>query len=192
MHAVREQVGTADLALPNTTNAAGESALGDLIADAQREATGAEFTFMNPGGIRAGIDAGPILWGELFTVQPFGNSLVTMNLTGARIHAVLEQQWAGQPFARIMQISGFDYTWDPARPVGSRVLEVRKGGAPIDKAATYKVSCNNFMATGGDNFTVFTLGTNQVGGAIDLDALVEYVEDHTPITGAVAGRIKNP
>jgi 5'-nucleotidase len=147
---------------------------------------------MNPGGIRAGLNAGPILWGELFTIQPFGNSLVTMNLTGAQIYAVLEQQWAGQPFARIMQISAFDYTWDPAKPVGSRVLEVRRGGTAIDKTATYTVTCNNFMATGGDNFIVFTQGTNQVGGAIDLDALVDYVEAHTPIAGGIAGRIKNP
>jgi len=182
----------ADAALPQAQNAAGESAIGDLIADAQREATGADFTFMNPGGIRASLDAGPITWGELFIIQPFGNSLVTMNMTGAQIYAVLEQQWAGQPFARIMQISGFEYTWDPAKPVGSRVLEVRQAGAALDKTATYKVSCNNFMATGGDNFTVFTQGTNQVGGAIDLDALVDYVEDHSPIAGGIAGRIKNP
>jgi 5'-nucleotidase len=189
---VNRVVGEALAELPQAQNAAGESAIGDLIADAQRAATAAEFTFMNPGGIRAGLNAGPILWGELFTIQPFGNSLVTMNLTGAQVYAVLEQQWAGQPFPRIMQISGFDYTWDPAKPVGSRVLEVRKGGVAIDKTATYTVSCNNFMATGGDNFTVFTGGTNQVGGAIDLDALVDYVEDHTPIAGGIAGRIKNP
>ena len=189
---VSKVVGEATTALSQSQNAAGESALGDLIADAQRAATGTDFAFMNPGGIRANLDAGPITWGELFTIQPFGNSLVTMNLTGAQVYAVLEQQWAGQPFARIMQISGFDYTWDPARPVGSRVLEVRKGGVALDTAAPYTVTCNNFMAGGGDNFTVFTQGTNQVGGAIDLDALVEYVEDHTPIAGGIAGRIKNP
>lgn len=80
-----------------------------------------------------------------------------------------------------MSISGFDYTWDPARPVGSRVVEVRRSGAPIDRAARLSVTCNNFMAGGGDNFTTFTAATDQVGGPIDLDALVEYVEAHTPI-----------
>lgn len=189
---VNRVVGTATNAITQTQNAAGESSMGDLIADAQRAATGTQLAFMNPGGIRASLDAGPITWGELFTVQPFGNSLVTMNLTGAQVYQVLEQQWAGQPFPRIMQISGFDYTWDPARPVGSRVLEVRKDGAPLGLTTVYSVTCNNFMAGGGDNFTVFLAGTNQVGGAIDLDALIEYVEHNTPITGSIAGRILNP
>ena len=81
-------------ASPATENAAGESALGNLIADAQRAATGSQIAFMNPGGIRADLAAGPVTWGELFTVQPFGNSLVRMDLTGQDLHDLLEQQWA--------------------------------------------------------------------------------------------------
>lgn len=186
---VTRVVGSTDLALTQTENAAGESLLGDLIADAQREAMGTDFAFMNPGGIRAPIDAGEITWGELFAVQPFGNTLVRLNLTGAQIYDVLEQQWAGQPFPRIMKTSGLQYTWDPARPVGSRVLEVRRAGQPIDRTATYSVTCNNFMATGGDNFKVFTAGTDQVGGPVDLDALVDYVEHHSPLHVQLDGRI---
>ena len=187
---VNRVLGTAVAALAQTQNAAGESALGNLIADAQRAAMGTDLAFMNPGGIRAGLDAGPITWGELFTIQPFGNSLVRMTLTGAQVYQVLEEQWAGQAFARMMQISGFEYTWDPARPVGSRVVEVRRGGAPIDRAARFTVTCNNFMAGGGDNFTTFTAGADQTGGPIDLDALVEWVESHTPIAPRIEGRIR--
>jgi 5'-nucleotidase len=189
---VEEVVGTATVAMTQTQNAAGESTMGDLIADAQRAALGTDLAFMNPGGIRAGLDAGPITWGELFTVQPFGNNLVRMNLTGAQVYQVLEQQWAGQPFARIMQISGFDYTWDPARPIGSRVVEVRRGGVPIGLAETFSVTCNNFMSTGGDNFFAFVSGTDKVGGPIDLDALVDYVEAHTPLDAPPGNRIRLP
>jgi 5'-nucleotidase len=176
--------------LPNSPNAAGESALGDLIADAQRTAMGTDFAFMNPGGIRAGLPAGAVTWGALFTVQPFGNSLVRLNLTGAQIYALLEQQWAGQPFPRIMQVSGLTYTWDNALPAGSRVVSVLKDGAPLDLTAIYSVTCNNFMASGGDNYTVFTQGTGNVGGPVDLDALIEYVEAlPSPFTVTLAGRI---
>src|SRR5262249_28656002 len=157
----------------------GESVLGDVIADAQREAMGTDIAFMNPGGIRAGIffaqstgePTGHVTWGELFTVQPFGNSLVKMNLTGAQIKAVLEQQWQ-QPTVRILQVSGITYTWDPTAPIGSRVFNMVHNGTPIDPAATYTVTVNNFLAAGGDGFTALTGGTNQQGGPIDLDALV--------------------
>lgn len=147
---------------------------------------------MNPGGIRADLNAGDITWGELFTVQPFGNSLVRMNLTGAQIYDVLERQWLGQTSPRIMQIAGFDYTWNPALSVGARVVEVRFGGMPIDLTGVYTITCNNFMAGGGDNFTTFLAGTDQVGGPIDLDALEDWVEAQSPLTAAIAGRIRLP
>jgi 5'-nucleotidase len=192
---VTRVVGSALRPLTRTQSAAGEQTMGDLIADAQRDAMGTDFAFMNPGGIRADLDAGEITWGELFTIQPFGNSLVRMTLTGQQIYDVLEQQFPGalgQTVQRIMSISGFAYTWDPARPAGSKVVEVRRSGLPIDKAATYSVTCNNFMAAGGDGFTVFVGGKNQVGGSIDLDALVEYVQERSPIDLARDGRIANP
>ncbi len=188
---VNRVVGTSAAAITRVESAAGESAMGNLIADAQRAATGTEFAFMNPGGIRADLDAGQVTWGELFTIQPFGNSLVTMTLTGDQIYRVLEQQWKGQPFPRVMKTSGFEYTWDPAAPLGARVVEVRKNGVAIDRSATYSVTCNNFMAAGGDNFTVFKEGKNQVGGPIDLDALVTYVQSLAqPFGAAIEGRIR--
>ncbi|HKO92264.1 MAG TPA: 5'-nucleotidase, partial [Polyangiaceae bacterium] len=116
------------------------------------------------------------LWGELFTIQPFGNSLVKMTLTGAQIVSLLEQQWLGQTSARFLQVSGLTYTWNAAQPDGSKIASVQKNGVALDPAAAYTVTVNSFMAGGGDNFTVLTSGTERVGGDIDLDALIDYFE----------------
>jgi 5'-nucleotidase len=187
---VNQVVGTAAVALTRMESPAGESNLGNLIADAQRAATGTQVAFMNPGGIRADIAAGPVTWGTLFTVQPFGNSLVRMDLTGQDIKDLLEQQWAGQPFTRIMKSSGITYSWSATLPVGARVSDIRVGGVPVDPMATYAVTVNNFMATGGDNFTVLLRGRNQVGGDVDLDALIAHVRSlPQPFSASIEGRI---
>jgi 5'-nucleotidase len=151
---VNRVIGAAAIDLLRTENPAGESALGNLIADAQRTAMGTDFAFMNPGGIRADLLAGPVTYGELFTVQPFGNSLVRMDLTGQQIYELLNQQWLNQPFPRILKTSGLTSTWDINRPVGDRIVEVRRNGTPIDRQATFSATVNSFMAAGGDNFTV--------------------------------------
>jgi len=182
--------GFAAAAFPQSPNDAGESPMGDLIADAQRTATGTDFAFMNAGGIRASLDSGSITWGELFTIQPFGNTMVTLRMTGAQIYDVLEQQWLGQPYARIMSVSGLSYTWDNALPVGSRIVEVRKAGIAISKTDTFTVTCNNFMAGGGDNLTVFKAGLGPTVGPADVDVLVDYVMSQSqPIVPSAADRI---
>ena len=186
---VNRVIGTAAANITRSQNSAGESALGNLIADAQRAAMGTDFAFMNPGGIRADIDSGPLTWGELFTVQPFGNSLVKMELSGQQIYDLLNQQWLNQPFPRMLQVSGLAYTWDNARPVGDRIIEVRQNGMPINRASVYTLTANSFIAAGGDNFTLFTQGVNVVGGAIDLDALIQFVGGLAqPFSAAVEGR----
>ena len=183
-------VGTAASTITASQNAAGESPLGNLVADAQRAAMGTDFCFMNPGGVRTDINAGSVTWGDLYSVQPFGNALVKMDLTGQQIYDALDQQWAGQPAATMLQISGLTYAWDNGLPVGDRVTEVRKGGVAIDKAATYTVTVNNFLAAGGDNFEVFTLGADQVIGPVDLDALITYISSLAqPFNAAIEGRI---
>lgn len=183
-------VGVAATAISQTANEAGESPMGDLIADAQRAATGADFAFMNAGGIRASLDSGDITWGELFTIQPFGNTMVTMKLTGERIRAVLEQQWAGQPYPRIMSVSGLTYTWNDSLPVGARIVEIRKDGAVLSPTDTFTVTCNNFMAGGGDNFTLFKSGVAPTVGPADIDALVDHVASLPgPIAPPPADRI---
>lgn len=186
-------VGQASAAITRTQNAAGESALGNLIADSQRASVGAAFGFMNPGGIRADLAAGTITWGALFTVQPFGNTIVKLTLTGQQIYDLLNQQWgAPQPAGgRFLQISGLTYTWDSAIPEGGkRVTEVRDSSGPISLTASYNVAVNNFIAAGGDNFTVLRSGTNQLGGPVDLDALIDYIETlPQPFAASIDGRI---
>jgi 5'-nucleotidase len=187
---VSQVIGQAASDILQAENPAGESALGNLIADAQRAAVQADFAFMNPGGIRADIPAGEVTWGELFVVQPFGNSLVKMSLTGQQIYDLLNQQWANQPFPRILKTSGLTYIWDNNRPANDRIVEVRKNGSLLDRSARYSVVVNSFLAAGGDNFTVLLQGTNPVGGPVDLDALIVYIQALTqPFSVAIEGRI---
>jgi 5'-nucleotidase len=189
---VNRVVGVSQVAITRAENAAGESTLGNLIADAQRVSAGAQFAFMNPGGIRDDLNAGEVLWGELFAIQPFSNDVVAMDLTGAQIKTLLEQQWINQNPVKILKTSGLTITWNAALPIGNRVVEIRDGsGNLLDPNATYRVAVNSFMAGGGDNFLVLPSGTNRVVGAVDLDALVDYVESlPQPFTAQIEGRIK--
>jgi 5'-nucleotidase len=182
-----------------------ESALGDVIADAQLYATApvgygeAVVAFMNPGGIRAdflfsqisgGEQPGEVTYGEAFTVQPFGNSLVTMTLTGAQIEALLEQQWTTAN--RMLQVSsGFTYQWSASAPAGSKVdvASILINGVPISPSGTYRVTVNSFLADGGDNFLVLKDGTNRLGGAVDTDALEAYFVAHSPVAPGPQNRI---
>ena len=191
-------IGSTTADITRTNNAAGESALGDVIADAQLTATApvgfgeAVVAFMNPGGIRddlivaetpGGELPGEVTFGEAFSVQPFGNSLVTMTLTGAQIHDLLEEQWDGQPFPRILQVSdGFTYTWDFAQPDGDKVdpASIKIGGVVVGAATGYRITVNSFLADGGDNFATLVDGTERLGGEVDLDALVTFFGDNTP------------
>jgi 5'-nucleotidase len=196
------QIGTAAADITRDATPAGESALGDVIADSQLEATqpagfgGAQIAFMNPGGIRADLAAGPVTFAEAFTIQPFGNSLVTLTLTGAQIERVLEQQVFPSDTANgvgtILQVSnGFHYTWDPARPAGDRIdpASITLNGLPLVPTQSYRVTVNNFLADGGDGFTVLREGTDRLGGAIDLDALEAYFTAHDPVAPGPRDRI---
>jgi 5'-nucleotidase len=200
-------IGSITADITRTANSAGESALGDVIADAQFDATDdpgfgeAVVAFMNPGGIRAdltyasssaGEGDGNVTYGEAFTVQPFGNSLVTMTLTGAQIDAVLEQQFDNPAVGqmRILQVSqGFTYTWDAAAPTGSKVSNIQIEGVPVDPGASYRVTVNSFLADGGDNFTVLRNGINRLGGDVDTDALEKYFVAHSPVPPGPQNRI---
>ena len=189
---VNRVIGVAAADVLKTENSAGESALGNLIADAQRKAMGSDFAFMNPGGIRADINAGEVTWGALFSVQPFNNDLVRLDLNGDQIKALLNQQWAGQPYPRLLKVSGLTYVWDNARPVGDRIVEMRTvAGQPIDASVLYTVTVNSFLAAGGDNFTVLTQGAHPVVGPVDLDALVKYIGGlPQPFSYVIDGRIQ--
>ena len=168
-------------------NAAGESALGDLIADAVLATTrslGARIAFMNGGGMRQDLDVGENLtasFGQAQIVLPFGNTLVAMDMSGAQIRALLEQQWirADATHASILQISkGFSYRWNPALPPGQRVVpgSLMLDGVALDEASTYRIAANNFLAEGGDNFPAFRDARNKIDTQVrDLDAVVDYL-----------------
>jgi 5'-nucleotidase len=195
-------VGTITADLLAAGNAAGESTLGDVIADAQLDATksnNAQIAMTNPGGIRADITYasspkgegdGVVTYGEAFTVQPFSNIMQTITLTGANLKNVLEQQWSPSGTVRPLQISSsLHYTWSASAPIGSKVSNITVNGVLVDPAGSYRVSVNNFLAAGGDGFTEFTKGTNLAGGPIDLDALVSYFGAHPHLAPPPADRV---
>ncbi|HET7044484.1 MAG TPA: 5'-nucleotidase C-terminal domain-containing protein [Gaiellaceae bacterium] len=199
-------VGSITEDITKSQNDAGESALGDVIADAQLEATapsdfgGAVVAFMNPGGIRADLTYNPltngqVTYNDLFTVQPFANTMAVETLTGAQIYAVLEEQWAGSnatTFPKVLQVSdGFTYTWDANAPLGSRVVpgSAAIDGVAVDPLASYRVAMNNFLQTGGDGFSTFTQGTDLLGGDIDVDTAVAYFQAHSPVAPGPQNRI---
>jgi 2',3'-cyclic-nucleotide 2'-phosphodiesterase (5'-nucleotidase family)/predicted AlkP superfamily phosphohydrolase/phosphomutase len=193
---------------PNVPNAAGEQPMGDVIADAMLEATaptdfgGTVAAFMNSGGVRAGLlfaksgpetEDGIVRYTEAFTVQPFGNTLVVKTCTGQQLYDVLNQQFnnpaAGQN--RIMLVSAnVHYQWTTAG--GAHVVDgsLTFGGAPVNKAASYRVAMNNFMADGGDGYTVFTQCTAPLGGEVDLDAFARYLTAHSPVSPPALTRIE--
>ncbi len=197
-----------------TENRGGESTLGNLVAEVQRWATQlpdqsveSDIAFMNPGGLRAdmaGVANGGVrdlTYREAANVQPFANTLVNMDLTGAQIETVLEQQWqrtaAGtvpsRPFLRLGVSEGFTYTYvetpETVNVPGTDPVLTRKGevtgmwlnGVAIDPAATYSVTVNSFLGTGGDNFFELANGANKVDtGKVDLAAMVDYMDQFTP------------
>jgi 5'-nucleotidase len=203
-------IGSITMDITRTANAAGESALGDVIADGQLLATtdpslgGAVVAFMNPGGIRAdltyassptGEGDGNVTYGEMFTVQPFGNNMVTLTLTGAQIDTLLEQQFTGcgiQNANRILQVSaGFSYSWSLSGTPCNKVdpSAIMLNGVVVDPNASYRVTVNSFLADGGDNFSVLPQGTDRLGGAVDTDAFEAYFTAFSPVAPGPMNRI---
>ncbi|MGG3468785.1 5'-nucleotidase C-terminal domain-containing protein [Neobacillus pocheonensis] len=188
---VNEVVGKAADDIPASRNENGESALGNLIADSLRKEMHSDFAFINPGGIRADLHKGDITYGELLTILPFKRKLVKMTLTGEQIRLLLNQQW--QPGKlRMLQISGLKYTWDSTKPVGSKVVDIFSAdGTAIDPKENYTVTVNDYLADGGDNFTVFRKGTHKTAGPVDIDVFKKHVLQLTdPLTPLIEGRIK--
>jgi 5'-nucleotidase len=188
--------------LTRQPNRAGESVLGDIIADAQLAATsrkvdgGATIAFTNPGGIRIDVlksGDGAVTFADLFACQPFRNVLVTLTLTGAQIRRALEQQWSDPTDPNILQVSqGFTYRWNGTRPGGARVPAetIMLDGKPVAPDGKYRVTVNGFLATGGDRFPVFREGTERTIGMLDVDALDSYFGAHSPISPGAPNRIE--
>jgi 2',3'-cyclic-nucleotide 2'-phosphodiesterase (5'-nucleotidase family) len=198
-------IGHIDSDVTAASSPAGESQLGDLIADAQLADDSTVINgqtpviaFMNPGGIRAdltqanspyGEPAGDVTFEEAFTVQPFNNYLVSMTLTGQDIYDLLAQQVTGPNAGsrKILQVSdGFRYQLGAAGAVeGSVTLD----GTPIDKAASYRIVTNNFLSDGGDGFPAFTRGTDKYFGGLDIDAFADHLTAVSPYTPGPLTRI---
>ncbi len=172
-----------------------ETNLGNLLADAMLEKmrpAGAQVAIMNGGGVRTSIDAGPITLGEVLEVQPFGNILTLVTITGAQLKEALENgvSQVEAVAGRFPQVAGMRYTWNPAAAVGSRIVSVEVGGAALDPAASYRLVTLNFLVTGGDGFSVLQSGTDKYDtGFLDSDVTAAYIAAHSPVSPAVEGRI---
>lgn len=195
-------VGTATTVINRNAAESGETALGNLIADAQQAAAltasnqGSDFTLMNPGGVRADLQTNSnnqITFGDIFAVQPFGNSIVTLSLTGQQIRELLEQQWSGANAdrPRILQPSKeLSYAYKKDATAVPRATQIMISGQALMDSKSYRVTVNSFIADGGDNFTVLTKGTNRVGGGQDIDALEKYINQNSPVQAPETNRIK--
>lgn len=215
---VNRVVGSVAADIVKTTSTSGESPMGDLIADAQLEATSAPSTggavaaFTNEGGIRAGlpfasttqgVQDGGVTYGEIFTAQPFGNNLVTMTLTGAQIKTMLEQQFKGcalesPPGAappstdRHLQVSeGFSYTWskDGAECNKIDARSIKIHGVTVSPSAKYRVTMNSLLADGGEQLYVLKKGTDRRVGPQDLDAMTAYLAKYPSVQPTQPHRI---
>ena len=197
-------VGTIEGSLTREANEAGESSLGDVLADALLDAAArvpdarADVAFLNSGGIRADLVAtsnarrAPVTYAQLFTTLPFGNELIVKSLPGSALLDVLEQQF-GAERVRILQISrGFTYAYDTSRPRGSRVdrQSVRINGAPLDSARTYRVATSNFLWGSGDGLSAMASGTDPITVGVDVDVVADYFMRHSPLQIPPRDRIR--
>jgi 5'-nucleotidase len=161
---------------------------------------------MNPGGIRADDTCGsypcPITWGTLYGIQPFANNLVSMQIKGSDLLTALEQQWQSHPTGspcpvvqptNTLQVSGLSFTWSSAAVDAPTCLhhiqQASVGGVAIDPNALYTMTSNSFLAAGGDSFFSLRNGFGRATGPVDLDALVAYVQAHSPVNQQIEGRL---
>ncbi len=173
--------------IPADSNNSGESALGNLIAEAHQISTGANIGITNRGGIRASLPANChakeciVTWNDCFNTQPFANWIMLLEMTGNQLYDLLEQQWKNSNKPNFLQIAGFRYSWTKNATAGKRVVEGSlklANGDLVEKSKSYKVAVNNYLATGGDGFTVFLEAKVLAeSGPNDLDAFVNFLKE---------------
>ncbi|MBI4368964.1 MAG: 5'-nucleotidase C-terminal domain-containing protein [Elusimicrobia bacterium] len=167
----------------------GESVLGNFVADSIREVAKADIAMTNSGGIRSWIPAGPVTLRQIYTVLPFDNTVVTMNLTGRQIWDTLEHGFAGG--RGVLQVSGLMVRYDPGRPAGSRLIEVALTNGPLDMNVSYRVATINFLADGGEGYSTFFQGRDrQDTGILQRDAMRQVLSQKSPAAPVIEGRIK--
>ena len=179
----------ADRVVAHAGTALDKLPLADLVADGQLAATratgDAQLALVNPTGVRAELDAGPVTYEELYAVQPFGLHLVTLTLTGEQLRRVLEQQ-----VEKVLRVSrGFTYVYDGSRPAGERVdpASMALDGAPIEPAREYRVTVSSFLAAGGDGFTVLREGDRRAPRGEDVEALQAHLGALSPAAPPARG-----
>lgn len=193
-------IGSTDVALDSRRNVVRgeESAMGNLIADAMRDATGADIAITNGGGIRGDktYDAGAQLTRrDMLTELPFGNKTVVTEIPGSQVLAALENgvSQVADGAGRFPQVSGLQFVYDPKAPAGSRVASVMVGGKPLNMDTVYKVATNDYMLAGGDGYTALGGGkvlVNDTAGDLMANDVMTYVSKVGHVTEKVEGRIK--
>lgn len=198
---VLKEVGRLSTSITRNASPSGESGLGNLIADAQWSSTASaergrsDFALMNPGGVRADIlipqGGGTVNFGQLFKVQPFGNTLVVKRMTGQQVKDLLEHQFENLDRPKVLFPSeSLKYEVDRRQPKGQRVLNIQIGQKPLDLARAYNVTMNSFLASGGDGFWHFNQAPTLSGGELDVDALSDYVQKRPGLKPAPTDRIR--
>ena len=191
---VARPIGVAGPGLTRAETPSGESPLGNVIADAQRAAAGADFAFVNAGGVRSDVPAGPINFGTLYAVEPFGNLVMRVTLTGAQVLRLLEEQWSGAHAAvpRYLRPSGLHYVFDLRRAPGAGVVAAwDAANRPLDTAHRYTVAINDFLLGGGDFYPVLGEATDAKEVMTDIAALEAWVRRAPgPVQGVLDGRMQ--
>jgi 5'-nucleotidase len=206
----RRQVGTIAVDLTRVPDDAGETSLGSVVADAMLDATrapaqgGAQIAFMNRAGLRTDLVRGddvprgtpaPVTFADVFSMMPFGNTIIVKTLTGDAIVALLEQQFDtfGAGRHNILQVSrGFSYAYDPQRARGSRIdrASLRLDGQAVEPSGRYRVAMSDFLWGGGERFTAAASGTDPVATGVEIDMFLDYLSRHSPLGPASTGRVR--
>ncbi len=169
-----------------------DSKLGNLVADAILHATGAEVALVNNGSLRRPLPAGPVTYGMLYELQPFQNALVTIDIPGAVLRAALELAVSSGGPRSSVHVAGLRVTVDPRAERGARVLRLdRADGRPIADDDTVRVGLTDFVAAGGDYFSMLTPFERRPVGVVDVDALVQYLRSRpAPVRAAADVRFR--
>jgi 2',3'-cyclic-nucleotide 2'-phosphodiesterase (5'-nucleotidase family) len=186
--ALQKVIGTVDVFLDGAREKVRvqETNLGNLVSDAQRDYLGTDIAFTNGGNIRANIEPGEVKVEDIFTVLPFDNTLVKLELTGEQIRRSLEHSVRLYPSANggFLHVSGMSFSFDPKKPAGERVMDVTVGEEPLNIEKTYTVATNDFLAAGGDGYTMFGEGTFIADtGELLSTVMINYIAEQKPIPG---------
>jgi 5'-nucleotidase len=191
---VARSIGVAASALVRAETPSGESPLGNFVAEAQRAAAGSDFAFVNAGGLRSDLPAGPITFGAIYAVEPFGNIVTRVSLTGAEVVELLEEQWSGSHAAspRYLRSAGLRYVFDLRRAPGHRVIAAwDAANQPLDRARRYTVAVNDFLLGGGDFYPVLSQATDKTEVMTDIAALEAFIKKSPgPVSGVLDGRLE--